>query len=185
MHLKRTAVYCIFLGTRRHGCNLMLLRGPKLSRNPVHSCFLHLLSRRLALPGPGLRQRRPWLKPSQLSQYPGGTLCGSCFRHPCIPECSRRIPSTTGGVVCSTGEDPLGCESRLLSLRGSVSALSLQSARDTARETLLRASLVQNSNGEHRMRTQWIGSALRPPPFSCRARTPGRAHRCLGGDCQS
>ncbi len=115
-HIKRTAVYCIFLGTRRHGCNLMLLRGPKLSRNPVHSCFLHLLSRRLALPGPGLRQRRPWLKPSQLSQSPGGALCGPCFRHPCVPKCSWRIPSMTGGMACSTDEDPLGYESRLLPL---------------------------------------------------------------------
>ena len=79
----------------------------------------------------------------------------------------------TGGVTCSTDEDPLGCESQLLSSRGSVSALSLYCARDTARGTLLHTSLVQNSNGEHRMRTQWIDSALRPPPFSCRARTLG------------
>ena len=28
-HIKRTAVCCIFLGTRRHGCNLVLLRGPR------------------------------------------------------------------------------------------------------------------------------------------------------------
>ena len=55
----------------------------------------------------------------------------------------------TGGVACSTGEDLLGCESRLLSLRGSVSALSLYCARDTARGILLRASLIRNSNGEH------------------------------------
>ena len=79
----------------------------------------------------------------------------------------------TGGMACSTDEDPLDYENRLLSLRGSVSALSLHCARDTARGTLLRASLVQNSNGEHRMHTQWIDSALRPPPFSCRARTLG------------
>ena len=87
----------------------------------------------------------------------------------------------TGGVACSTDGDLLGCESRLLSSRGSASALSLHYVRDTARGTLLRASFVQNSSGEHRMHTQWIDSALRPPPFSCRARTPGQAHRCLGG----